>query len=62
MQKQLAPNIQQIPVRTPEGTLIRNALVEQSGCKSLLALDYKDLEVRVIAHWQKSCRLAALVD
>lgn len=43
------PNVQNIPVRTPEGRLIRHAFGAPSGY-GLLCLDYSQIELRLLAH------------
>ena len=44
------PNLQNIPVRTEKGREIRRAFVPRNEAYTLLAADYSQIELRIIAH------------
>lgn len=44
------PNLQNVPVRTDEGRLIRRGFVVGEGFESLMTADYSQIELRVMAH------------
>ena len=51
-----SPNLQNIPVRTTEGRRIREAFVAPAG-KKILALDYSQIELRIMAHLSADANL-----
>ncbi len=52
------PNLQNIPVRTEEGRRVRRAFVAPEG-HVLLAVDYSQVELRVLAHYSQDQALLA---
>src|SRR6202040_512482 len=44
------PNLQNIPIRTDAGRLIRNAFVVGNGYAELMTADYSQIEMRIMAH------------
>jgi DNA polymerase I len=53
------PNLQNIPIRTPLGRRIRRAFVAGSPETTLIAADYSQIELRIIAHVADDVHLKA---
>ena len=56
------PNLQNIPVRTEEGRMIRRAFVVGAGYQELLTADYSQIELRIMAHLSEDEALLAAFD
>jgi DNA polymerase-1 len=51
------PNLQNVPVRTPQGREIRQGFVAGPGFESLMTADYSQIEMRIMAHLSKDAGL-----
>ncbi|GAA7425318.1 DNA polymerase I [Helicobacter pylori] len=48
-----SPNLQNIPVRSPKGLLIRKGFIASSEEYCLLGVDYSQIELRLLAHFSQ---------
>ena len=53
------PNLQNIPIRTERGREIRRAFVSGADDLALLAIDYSQIELRVLAHASEDAAMCA---
>jgi DNA polymerase-1 len=51
------PNLQNVPVRTPQGREIRQGFVAGPGFEALMTADYSQIEMRIMAHLSKDAGL-----
>ncbi len=55
------PNLQNIPIRTPAGRRVRQAFIAPPG-RVMVACDYSQIELRIMAHLSEDERLLAAFD
>jgi DNA polymerase-1 len=53
------PNLQNIPIRSEEGRLIRSCFIAGKGFEELMTADYSQIEMRIMAHLSKDVALLA---
>ncbi len=51
------PNLQNVPVRTPQGREIRQGFVAGPGYEALMTADYSQIEMRIMAHLSRDAGL-----
>ena len=51
------PNLQNVPVRTPQGREIRQGFVAGPGFEALMTADYSQIEMRIMAHLSQDAGL-----
>ncbi|HUR14104.1 MAG TPA: DNA polymerase I [Mycobacteriales bacterium] len=51
------PNLQNVPVRTPQGREIRQGFVAGPGFEALMTADYSQIEMRIMAHLSRDAGL-----
>lgn len=56
------PNLQNIPIRTPEGERVRRAFVPGGPDEVLLCADYSQIELRMVAHFSGDAALQQAFD